>query len=109
MSRYNSTFKYKQATPGVQDPDTGFWGEGSISDWIEGGECHIEKHIPPKEIKGADGTVIRYVYEIFLPVSGINLSLGTSVALFNEDGTLIEEIIISAFDNTNRKHIAIWA
>lgn len=109
MSRYNNSFKYKQVTPGVQDPDTGFWNEGSTSDWIDGGECHIEKHIPPKEIKGADGVITRYVYEIFLPVSGLSLSLGTPMALVNEEGILIEEILVAAFDNTSRKHIVIWA
>jgi hypothetical protein len=109
MSRQNGYFKYKESTPGQQDPNTGFWSEGEVSDWIEGGPCHIEKHIPPKEIKGADGTVIRYVYEVFLPLSGISLCLGSMVALYYENGTLADEIVVSAIDNSGRKNMVIWA
>jgi len=109
MARYNGSFKYKTTTPGQKDPDTGFFAEGVDSDWLDGGPCHVEKHIPPKEIKGMDGTVTRYEYEIFLPLSSLNLSAGTPLALFGEDGIQIDSVQVIGFDRTGRKNIVVWA
>lgn len=109
MSRYNSTLKYKTTIPGQQDPVTGFFVEGFVSDWIDAGDCHIEKHTPPKEVKGVDGSTILYVYEIFMPQSDLNLSIGDPIALFDEDGVLLAETLVNGFDRTGRKNISIWA
>ena len=109
MSRYNCSLKYKSVTPGQKDPDSGFWIEGVMSDWKDGGRCHIEKHIPPKIIKGPDENVLQYTHEIFLPQSLLNLSIGSPIAIDNDEGIQIEEAKVLGIDSTGRKHIVIWA
>ncbi len=109
MGRYNGTFKYKVIS-GAHQNAKGFWVDASESDWIEGGVCRIEKHIPAKQIKGVDGVLVTYVYEIFLPKEcDLDFPLGTPLMLTTFKGSILEEVVITGFDNSSKKHVLIWA
>ena len=109
MSRVNATFKIKSVQQ-VQKDDDGFYKPlPNTSEWIDGCECYVEKHIPAKQIIGVDGQVYTYNYTVFIPkhYNG-NLELTQEMQLiYNETGK-VETLIIQGVDDANRKHIEVW-
>ncbi|MGE9615665.1 MAG: hypothetical protein ACQPRJ_03985 [Solitalea-like symbiont of Acarus siro] len=107
MAKYNATFRYRLSEKATQN-DNGFWDVSGSIEWMPGGHCYIEKYIPAKEVKGVDGTLTLYTYEIFLPKEfKVKLYIGTNL-LLNIGGN-IEKVTITGVDNTGKKHIILWA
>lgn len=107
MAKYNATFKYR-LTDKVRQNDDGFWGSSDNNTWISGGYCYLEKHIPAKEVKGIDGTLSVYTYEIFLPKEfKVRLTAGSQLVITSNGCD--QEVVVAGVDDTGKKHIVIWA
>jgi hypothetical protein len=107
MGRNNGTFKYKAVQEAQKDAN-GFYDTGAPSEWIDGCECYIEKHIPAKQMIGEDGQSFSYTYEIFIPkyFKG-ELTLTAPLKFIGEDGSS-DDISILGIDNYNRKVTIVW-
>lgn len=108
MAKYNATFKYRLRKELCQDDD-GFWSNNDDNTWILGGYCYVEKHIPPKEVKGIDGTLTIYTYEIFLPKEVNMLRMTTGAQLIITINGYDQEVVVAGVDDTGKKHIVLWA
>lgn len=109
MSRINATFKHKSIQQIVQDNDGFYDPVPDTSEWVDGCECYVEKHIPAKQIIGVDGTVYTYNYTVFIPKHYMgNLELTQQLQLTYNDTGKVETLTIQGVDDMNRKHIEIW-
>lgn len=109
MSRINATFKHKSIQQVVKDSDGFFDPTPNTSEWINGIECYVEKHIPAKQIIGVDGQVFTYNFTVFIPkhYKG-KLEITQEMQLvYNETGK-VETLIILGVDDANRKYIEVW-
>ena len=109
MSRYNGTFRYNALTSERErDPETGFVTSGSVSDWIEGCECQIDKSIPAKEYRGSDGQVFTYTYDLFIYRQfDHEITIGSEIEITLEDGST-DTFTVQGVDNSNRKYLELW-
>jgi hypothetical protein len=107
MSRINGTFQYQPVAQTTEDESTGFVTQGNGSEWLDGGECQIDRSIPATNYVGTDGQTYSYTYDVFVPraFDGV-LEVGTILRLTLEDGT--EDTITAQGVDVTRKYIEVW-
>lgn len=109
MGRLNGTFKYRNPKEPEKDPATGFYTGGGVGEWEDGGRCQIDKAIPAKQIKGVDGQMYAYTWDLFIlrPFHGETIKIGTEIEVTMEDGST-DAFTTLGVDNQNRRYIEVW-
>lgn len=109
MGRYNGNFRYIQLQALERDSETGYYSASGTSDWVDGGECQIERSIPAKERIGDDGKTYTYNYSVFIPATfgaASALGIGVKMEITTELGD-VDTFTIQGVDR-NRKYVEVW-
>lgn len=93
MIRYPHTLEIWYEEDAILNPD-GSWTEGA-HEWRFVSRCNARQNGQAKQIKGQNGQVFLYAYEVTMPAATRPIPIGTRVRIFDRHG-------INIFDHTRR-------
>lgn len=82
MVRYPYKLEKWVEEEGVQNPD-GSWAEGSGS-WVFAGKCNARHNGNAQTVKGYNGEVVVYSYEVVMPSTTAYIPKGTPVRIYDK-------------------------
>ncbi len=94
MVRFPYTLEMWYEGEATLNPD-GSWTEG-INEWRPVGRCNAHQNGQAREVRGQNGQVFLYSFEVTMPAHTQPIPIGTKVRIFDNRG-------VNIFDRTPRK------
>lgn len=106
--RWNGKFRYSKAVSKPTYDSDGYPVPYTVTDWIDGTLCYIERNAPAKHQVAVDGQRFVYTYTMYTSAEFAGkFDAGDTIEVTLEDGSVITKLVLGT-DSTDRKALAVW-